>query len=69
MSFDYNPYEHIELVRQEDGGWSPYCHSCGAELRSFLPSEPISSFVFEIGVHVLTSHKRDHEDFAGWGKF
>jgi NADH pyrophosphatase NudC (nudix superfamily) len=68
MSFNYHPYEHIELIHHDDGGWSPYCHSCGAELKTFPSTEPVATFALTIGAHIMKRHGYFYKDFNGWSK-
>lgn len=73
MSFDYNPYEHIEVVTKDDG-FIIHCHSCGGDRpkppEGPLPADTPISYLFNLMArHVLESHGRLPIDFAGWSKY
>lgn len=64
MGFDYNPLEHIEIVR-EDGKFKLMCHNCGGEFEAFIPDSVTSSFQ-RMKEHVIKSHNYRPQDFEGW---
>jgi hypothetical protein len=69
MSFDYDPYRHIELVRavNDDTLWRWHCHSCGGGWNS--QPEPLcraDRLYRYFQAHLISSHERTPEDFAGW---
>lgn len=73
MSFDYNPYNHIELVKS-DGGVRVHCHSCGgARPKSteapLSPATTIAEAFRVMAEHVRTSHARTPDDFEGWSDY
>lgn len=69
MSFDYNPYEHIEIIRFDDGvGW--YCHSCGGESKEHWAfTTPVAEIMSSYFQHVTNSHQRKPEFFKDWSKY
>lgn len=67
MSFDYNPYRHIEVVRKTK--YSPvhlYCHSCGKEWGDWTTQVTASILFDAMATHVKESHARTEEDFKDW---
>jgi hypothetical protein len=66
MSFDYNPYKHIDIVQDDDGEWGIYCSSCGMEKYMFDENATIADLISVQGLHLLNSHKRSPESFASW---
>lgn len=70
MSFDYNPFRRIQLV-EKDGKWCQYCPGCGDVLREaeFTSDTPIADMLLKNQEHVREMHRRDPEDFRGWGVF
>lgn len=66
MSFTYNPYKHIELIKGEYH-WKWYCHSCGGE--SEVEYMSLQNILFSFRQHLKESHGRDPEDFEGWSKY
>lgn len=73
MSFDYNPYEHIEVIK-DGNGVRILCGSCGGERpRRNEPPLPLTitaEVLFNaMDHHLLTSHKRTKDDFTGWSKY
>lgn len=71
MSFDFNPFRHIEVVLEdeEDDMWSAYCNGCGAVLKMHSSGEPIGTFIDNIKAHLSSSHDRTPEDMKGWSTF
>ncbi len=67
MSFDYNPYKHIELV-EEKGYWSWHCHGCGGDSEyDWDPDHDyLQPIIDDYRKHLLNSHKRTPEDFENW---
>lgn len=41
MSFDYNPLQHIEVVKVDNGSISVHCHGCGWDSTTFPDTIPI----------------------------
>jgi SAM-dependent MidA family methyltransferase len=66
MSFDYNPYEHIEVLHLPHGNYKLYCHSCGAEWGDFIGAATVRLLFAEMAVHVVKSHGRTRSDFQDW---
>ena len=67
MSFDYNPYLHIELVRSSRG-LVVHCHSCGGDMA--IDEHARISDAFETAArHVRVSHERSRSDFEGWSAY
>lgn len=84
MGFDYNPFNHIELVRApipgstdpaSDGGWIWLCHGCGADSyrgnswREPLVSDDLLALLVDWRQHLQRSHSVIPEDFAGWSDY
>lgn len=74
MSFDYNPYEHIEVIKRTEDTVAINCSSCGGERpKHFMPGLPMDTPIAELfaimAEHIATSHKRSREDFASWSKY
>lgn len=70
MSWDYNPFNHIELVRVEasnpaDDAWIWVCHNCGGEKRdgSSTDLEVLDRSWQE---HIVQSHRTSRSQVAGW---
>lgn len=67
MSFNYNPYRHIEVIkRTTDGPYILYCHACGADVAEYVHTVSVGELFRRIAVHIKESHKRTPEDFQGW---
>lgn len=67
MSFDYNPFKHIEVVKTKDHKWRWYCHSCGAQSdRTWDRFGKIGDIFDNFIAHIKRSHNRTLEDFEGW---
>lgn len=66
MSFDYNPFKHIELVQDEHSPqlWYWYCHGCGAEGE--LHSMHLNDLYENYREHLIRGHARFPESFEGW---
>jgi hypothetical protein len=73
MSFNYNPFQHIEVTWDDDmDNFSVYCHSCGGtRIRDakFPRGTPIELLFYANARHVRESHNRIPEDFIGWSKY
>lgn len=64
MSFDYNPFKHIEITRKTKH--SPihlYCHSCGAEWGDWKTTVTAKVLFDSMKQHVENSHQRTEQDF------
>ena len=66
MSFDYDPYRHIEVTHDPHGNYKLYCHSCGKHWGDWTGAATIGLFFAEMAKHVAKSHARNREDFASW---
>lgn len=69
MGFDYNPYRHIEVIRDENlpNIWYGYCSNCGNEqLGPFTSEDTIDTVNRVWRRHIIESHKRAEQSFAGW---
>lgn len=81
MSFDYNPFKHIEIVEQPTGGYSWHCHGCGADShvnRAHRPAgtirtgtlygkhTPLIEVFDSFRSHIRISHGRTEDDFSDW---
>lgn len=68
MSFDFDPYRHIEIVQPDDAtGWTIYCHSCGMVSNDTKEIDaPIAVFIRAMAQHVNNSHARTKKDFETW---
>jgi hypothetical protein len=76
MSFDHNPYKHVELIQSDEDSnlWFWHCHSCGADgnrtgLVSELPLSETQVIIDDFYAHIRKSHGRNEEDFASWSKW
>lgn len=71
MSFDYNPFKHVELVQSDEDEemWCAHCHSCGANLKPHHEGNSLDVWLRNIKAHLTVSHERDEEDFATWSKY
>lgn len=58
MSFDYNPYKHIEIIQEADRYYL-YCHGCGGRPLSVSLRRSLSlpTLFYTMGDHVRTSHR------------
>lgn len=81
MSFNYNPYKHMELVVDDETeeliekdyvvgtGWKWHCHGCGADSKqSWSSLEDMLTVIKDYFAHILKSHARKPEDFDSWSK-
>jgi hypothetical protein len=68
MSFNYNPYEHIEVLHKRNGNFKLYCHSCGAIWGDFTGGAPAWRLFQDMAQHIKESHNRSRESFAGWSQ-
>ena len=66
MSWDYNPYQHIELI-EEGFGWKWICYSCGAEMK-LKPTDSLITLKLDWFKHIKESHGQGKRDFKGWSK-
>lgn len=72
MSFDYNPYKHIEIISSTNPtggiiGWCWYCHSCGAVGHRNLGIVIVDKLYEQYKDHLKKTHKNDTEDyFKDW---
>lgn len=66
MSFDYNPFKHIEVLHRPHGNYRVYCHGCGAELGDFIGDVPAKVLFATMAAHIVKSHHRSLTDFDGW---
>jgi len=66
VSFDFNPYHHIQVVRSASLGVDLYCHSCGKQWGDWNRAIPVERLFDEMATHVGVSHGRAPEDFRGW---
>lgn len=71
MSFSYNPFEHIEVMQDDNDPnlWSAYCHSCGAQLKMHSDETSLKVFIDNTRAHLKSSHDRQPDNFKGWIKF
>jgi len=81
VSFDYNPYKHMEIVLIETegetskgrgpiSGWTWHCHSCGGHgniLREEF--ESLQIIFVEWQLHISQSHGYPPEFFKDWSTF
>lgn len=68
MSFSYNPYMHIEVIRS-DRFFRVHCHSCGWD-GPVMTGNVTVDMAFEVMAdHVQHSHARTKEDFTGWSSY
>lgn len=70
MSFNYNPYKHIEVIDTGDK-IVLYCHGCGAEISEWQGNDfglttHVLALFLAMAQHVKLSHKRTQADFTGW---
>lgn len=79
MSFDYDPFRHVELIQDDDDPhlWYWHCHSCGGDgndpRRTHPQLEPLcraDRLVMSFFEHVRSSHERTPKELraAGWSK-
>lgn len=81
MSFDYNPFKHIELVddppvegystTMDSDTYAIYCHGCGSS-KDRIPKDAPASRAFEVmDRHVRRSHNYTPEilDERGWSAY
>ena len=70
MSFDYNPYKHIELTKDDDGFINVYCHSCGSEKVNkdvdLIPDGPMGQAFLIMAEHVEQSHNLSRDEVKDW---
>lgn len=66
MSFAYNPYMHIEVVRS-DRFFRVLCTSCDWHGPVMTGNVTVDMAFEVIADHVQHSHARTKEDFADWG--
>ena len=64
MSFDYNPWQHIEIIEDDKEKIILHCHGCGGDKE--LKTDSISDAFTQARIHIETSHGRSKEDFEGW---
>jgi hypothetical protein len=74
MSFSYNPYEHIELIKAEPKNnsfqWRWHCHGCGGDSDiSFAEDHGNGPIIAHYYAHLMRSHNRYPNDFDGWSKY
>jgi hypothetical protein len=70
MSFDYNPFKHIELVETEEGKKVVlHCHSCGWNSSPIPWGRSISEAFAIAKKHIESSHRRTEADFIGWSNY
>lgn len=80
MSFDYNPFKHVELIQCDDEPnlWFWHCHSCGAdsyrESRSDglrVPLNRTGDLITDFHRHIRRSHEFTPEllEARGWSKW
>ena len=74
MSFQYNPFNHIELIRADDknDGWIWYCHSCGADsarLSTPCITWDLTTLYANFRTHILTRHAMTEEDVKDWSDY
>jgi len=66
MSFDYNPFKHIEVVHEPHGNYKLYCHSCGTIWGDYVSTVPVNILFDAVAKHILDSHKRSRESFDSY---
>lgn len=70
MSFDYNPFRHIEVVEHEPDHFSWYCHGCGADSHrkgtTYSTVTSIGTVFSAFKAHIRNSHGRTEEEMKDW---
>lgn len=66
MSFDYNPYNHVEVVHRPHGNVKLYCHSCRKLWGDWVPAVPVIQLFRAMANHVSGSHGYTRADMADW---
>lgn len=68
MSFQSNPYEHVDVVQRDDGRWTWECESCGGEGMGFEQTSQLELLLDDFHMHIQKSHGRTIDDFEGWSR-
>lgn len=68
MSFNYDPYRHIEVLHTPGGDYKLYCHSCGGEFGDFVSATPVAVLFHHMALHVQESHRRNRTFFLDWSR-
>jgi hypothetical protein len=73
MSFDYNPYKHLEIIvtrrnkKKRIVEATFFCHGCGHQDNV---SSPDVAIIYErFAKHLTESHHRTEEDFEDWSTY
>jgi hypothetical protein len=68
VSWDYNPYKHIELIKDDESErWWWYCHNCGGEGR--FMSMLLADLEQDWLKHIRNSHAQFPDYFEDWSKY